>query len=88
MAEYLRDLDDDSLYKAAVRVGITAANAKRMLRHSVSLCDEVVSAWLSRQDNVPAQCPPSWRNLEQVLRHRHVGQTGVANRLKKDKQIS
>ena len=86
VADYLQDLDADHLYKVALRLGIKHANAKRM-KASAECCYDVVSAWLLGQDNVPTQCPPTWRNLERVLRHRAVGQTGIANRIKDDMQL-
>ena len=53
---------------------------------SESYRNDVVDAWLKRQDNVLKVCPPTWRNLVEALRK--VKQNGIASEILADKCVN
>ena len=54
---------------------------------SKSFLDIVISAWLRKEDQVMKRGEPSWTVLVTALKHRRVGQTGIASNIAKDKGL-
>ena len=54
---------------------------------SKSFLDNVISAWLRKEDQVVKRGEPSWAVLIMALKHRRVGQTGIASNIAKDKGL-
>ena len=52
---------------------------------SATFLDDVIAAWLRKEDQVTEKGEPSWTVLVNALKHRRVGQTGIANNIVKDK---
>lgn len=52
-----------------------------------SLLDDMIAAWLRKEDDVMDRCPPTWRNLVMALRDKRVRQNGIAATIAKDKNI-
>ena len=50
--------------------------------------DDMVAAWLQKEDQVLKQGVPSWKSLVKALRNRRVNQTGVAETIETDKHIA
>ena len=50
--------------------------------------DDMVAAWLQKEDQVLKQGVPSWKTLVKALRNPRVNQTGVAERIETDKNIA
>lgn len=78
---YLEDLNIDHSLSLGGAFGLRNPKIKRMRRYP----DDVVEAWLRREDNVPNKCPPTWRNLTAALEK--IGQTGIADTVKRDHLI-
>ena len=52
---------------------------------STIFLNDVIAAWLRKEDKVTAKGEPSWTVLINALKHSRVGQTGIANNIAKDK---
>ena len=55
------------------------------MKDSETFLDDMISAWLQSIDQVEV---PTWHRLVKALRHKRVGQTGIASEIEKDKFIS
>ena len=51
---------------------------------SHSFLDDVIAAWLRKEDQVTDKGEPSWAVLISALKHRRIGQTGIADKIAKD----
>ena len=54
---------------------------------SKTFLDDVISAWLRKEDQVIERGEPTWRVLINALMSRRVGQTGIATGIEKDKGL-
>ena len=57
------------------------------MEDSKTFLDDVLAAWLRREDSVQKRGMPSWRTLVKALKHQLLGQTGVASDICRDKGI-
>ena len=57
------------------------------MKDSDSFLDDVIAAWLRKEDNVKEKGEPSWTVLIRALKHRRVSQTGIADDIAKDKGL-
>ena len=76
---YLGDLNIDHCLSLGGAFGLRNPKIKRMRRYP----DDVVEAWLRKEDNVLNKCPPTWRNLTAALEK--IGQCGIADVVKRDR---
>ena len=67
-------------------MGLTQPKLKTMME-STTFLDDVVAAWLRKEDSVKEKGEPSWTVLICALRHRRVSQTGIADGIVKDKRL-
>ena len=83
---YLLQLTKDQIYPLGIELGLSYRWLKDGM-DSRSYRDDVVDAWLKKQDDVGKRCPPTWRNLVAALRSDRVKQNGIASRIAKDKEV-
>ena len=83
---YLLDLEKTHIYNLGLALGLSQRKVKNM-RDSDTFVDDVLAAWLRKEDSVENKGVPSWRTLVRVLKHRLLGQTGIASQICKDKGI-
>ena len=83
---YLLDLEKNHIYNLGLALGLSQRKVKRM-RDSETFIDDVLAAWLRREDDVQKRGVPSWRTLVKALKHRLLGQTGAASDICRDKGI-
>ena len=83
---YLSNLDNDTVYTLGLALGLNQSKVKRM-RESGTFIDDVIAAWLRREDHVERKGMPTWGTLVKALRHPRIGQTGLANDISKDQEI-
>ena len=77
VSEYLRPLLNEDLIRLGLALGLYYPHLHNMTR---SLLNEMVAAWLNREDNVlSATGDPSWASLIQALRD--IDQPGIAQRI-------
>ena len=53
----------------------------------VTFHDDVIAAWLRREDYVQTRGVPSWRSLVAALRDPIIGQNGIAETIANDKGL-
>ena len=74
------------MYILGLALGLNQGKVKRM-RESGTFVDDVIAAWLRREDYVEKKGMPTWRTLVRALRHQRIGQTGLANDISKDQGL-
>ena len=84
ITDYLFGLDKTHIYHLGVVLGLSQQRVKAM-EDSKTIHDDMITAWLQRVDHVGV---PTWQRLVKALRHRRVGQTGIANEIEKDKLVT
>ena len=77
-------MDKTHIYNLGLVLGLTQARVKAK-KDSDTFLDDVITAWLRREDKVSEKGEPSWTVLVNALKHRRVGQTGIANDIEKNK---
>ena len=50
--------------------------------------DDMIAAWLQKEDQVIKQGVPTWETLAKALRHPRVNQTGVAKKIEAEKNVT
>ena len=55
------------------------------MRDSDTFRDDMIDAWLQKEDQVLKRGMPTWETLVKALRDRRVNQTGVADRIETEK---
>ena len=80
MCQYLKNLSSADIQRLGEALGLLYPTLQKMS----SFPDEMVAAWLNRQDNVlSCSGEPTWSTLEDALRK--IGQTGLAEDVKTEK---
>ena len=87
VTEYLLPLSKTQMYHLGRAMGLSFFKLQRMM-DSPLFYDEVVAAWLRKEDGVEKKAgPPSWRSLVRALREPRVGQHGIARTISRDKRV-
>ena len=76
-------MDKTHIYNLGLLLGLRQTKVKA-LTDSHSFLDDVIAAWLRKEDQVTDKGEPSWTVLISALKHRRVGQTGIADKITKD----
>ena len=74
------------MYTLGLAFGLSQGKVKRM-RESETFTDDVVAAWLRREDHVEKKGMPTWRTLMKALRHPRIRQDGLADDISKDQGL-
>ena len=83
VTDYLLDMEKGHIYHLGIVLGLRQ-NKVKTLKDSETFLDDVITAWLRKEDQVPEKGEPSWTVLVDALKHRRVGQTGIASTIAKD----
>ena len=83
---YLDDLEVTQIYNLGLALGLSQRKVKKM-KESDTFLDDVLAAWLRREDAVEKRGSPSWKTLVVALQHKLLGQTGIASDICRDKGI-
>ena len=86
ITDYIWGLDKTQLHHLGMTLGISFKRLNTM-RGSDIFCDELVNAWLQKVDNVAKKGLPSWKTLVTALRNEKLGQTDLANKIARDKNV-
>ena len=70
-------MEKTHVYNLGLVLGLRHNKVKAMMDFA-NFLDGVIAAWLQKKDQVPE---PSWTVLVNALKHRRVGQTGIANNI-------
>ena len=77
ITDYLLDMEKSHIYNLGVVLGLKQTKVKALM-DSPTFLDDVITAWLRKEDQVAEKGEPSWTVLVNALKHRRVGQTGIA----------
>ena len=58
------------------------------MRSSETFRDDMIDAWLQKEDDVLKRGVPTWETLTKALRDRTVNQVGVAEKIETEKNIT
>ena len=83
VTDYLVELDKTHIYHLGLVLGLNQPRVKGM-KDSETFLDDVILAWLQRVDQVEKRGAPAWQRLVEALRHRRVGQNGIANKIEEE----
>ena len=83
ITDYLLDMEKIQIYNLGLVLGLRHSKLKTMM-DSATFCDDIIASWIRKEDQVAEKGEPSWTVLVDALKHRRVGQTGIANNIAKD----
>ena len=86
ITDYLLPLEKTHIYNLGLVLGISQHKTKAMMDSSTFL-DDVIAAWLRREDQVKKKGEPSWTMLIRALEHPRVGQCGISQKIRKEKAL-
>ena len=86
ITDYLLPLERMHIYNLGLVLGISQHKTKAMM-NSDTFLDDVIAAWLRREDQVKKKGEPSWTVLVRALEHPRVRQCGISQNIKKDKGL-
>ena len=84
ITDYLIELDKTHIYHLGLVLGLSHHRVKGM-KDSEMFLDDMIAAWLQKVDQVEV---PTWQRLVKALRHKRVGQTGIASEIENDKLVT
>ena len=87
ITDYLLPLEKTHIYNLGLVLGISHHKTKAMMDSSAFL-DDVIAAWLRREDQVKIKGEPSWTVLVRALDHPRVKQCGISQNIRKKKGLS
>ena len=87
VTDYLQNMEKPHIYNLGLVLGLTQIKVKAKM-DSETFLDDVITAWLRKEDKVPEKGEPSWTVLVNALKHRRVGQTGIANSIARDRGLA
>ena len=86
VTNYLLDLQHDNIYNLGLTLGLYQPHLKK-IETSKTFRDDVIAAWLQKEDQVLKIGIPTWDSLVKALKHPRVKQTVVANKIADEKTI-
>ena len=84
VTHYLLELEQSHIYHLGLVLGLNQPHVKSM-ESSQTFRDDIIAAWLRKEDQVIRRGVPTWNTLVTALTHPRVNQTGVAKRIKAEK---
>ena len=86
ITDYLFEMGKIDVYNLGLLLGLCHHKLKTKMDSSTFL-DDVIAAWLRKEDQVKKKGEPSWTVLVRALKHRRLQQTGIADDIVKDKRL-
>ena len=86
VTDYLLSLQNINIYNLGLSLGLYQPHLKEM-KTSETFRDDMIAAWLQKEDQVLKKGIPTWKTLVKALRDPRVNQTGIANQIEADKNI-
>ena len=86
VTNYLLDLQHDDMYNLGLTLGLYQPHLKK-IETSKTFRDDVIAAWLQKEDQVLKMGIPTWDNLVKAMKHPRVKQTVLANKIADEKTI-
>ena len=86
ITDYLFEMEKIDVYNLGLLLGLSHHKLKTKM-DSRTFLDDVIAAWLRKEDQVKKKGEPSWTVLVRALKHRRLQQTGIADNIVKDKGL-
>ena len=86
VTNYLLELGQTCIYSLGLILGLDYRRLKTM-GGSETFRDDVIAAWLQREDNVIGKGLPTWSALVKALRHPRLNKTGLADKIATEKKV-
>ena len=80
VTNYLLGLTQTDIHNLGLTLGLNHSHLKNMAS-SETFRDDMIAAWLQKEDQVTKRGVPTWKMLVKALRDRRVNQTGVADKI-------
>ena len=87
VTNYLLDLGNTDIHNLGITLGLFHPHLKNM-ETSETFRDDMIAAWLQKEDQVTKKGVPTWKTLVKALRDRRVNQTGVADKIETEKCVT
>ena len=84
ITNYLLDLGPTEIYNLGLTLGLNHRHLKSM-QSSDTFREDVIDAWLQKEDQVLKKGVPTWKTLVKALKDRRVNQIGVAEKIETEK---
>ena len=84
VTDYLVDFGQTDIHNLGLALGLYHRHLKSM-GDSDTFLDDMIDAWLQREDQVLKRGMPTWENLVKALGDRRVNQIGVAEKIETEK---
>ena len=85
VTKYLLDLDQTAIHSLGLTLGLYYPHLNKM-ETSKRFRDDVIAAWLQKEDQILRMGTPTWKTLVKALRDPRVNQTGIAKKIEADKK--
>ena len=86
IAEYLAGIGKAGILNLGLVLGLSYDKLKANMNCDTFLND-VIAAWLRKEDFVKKKGEPSWTTLVNALKHPTVKQEGIANKIEQEKVL-
>ena len=86
VTSYLLDLESSDIHSLGLSLGLYHPHLKK-LETSKTFREDVIAAWLQKEDQVLKKGPPTWETLIKALKDPRVNQTGVASKIAAEKIV-
>ena len=86
VTDYLLNLKQTDIYYLGLTLGLTHPHLKNM-ESSNTFRENMIAAWLQKEDDVTRRGLPTWETLVKALRNDRVNQNGVADKIASDKNV-
>ena len=87
VTDYLVELGDVDIYDLGLTLGLNQLHLQN-LKASPTFRNEVIAAWLLKEDQVTERGAPTWMTLVKALRSRRLSKTGVADKIATEKNVA
>ena len=84
VTDYLLKLGDVDLHDLGLILGLNLPRLQN-LKSSKTFKDDMIAAWLHKEDQVAKRGMPTWETLMKALRHPRLGKTVIADKIAKEK---
>ena len=84
MSDYFSNMNAPHLFNLGLGLGISYTHLKDMEPKS-SFRADLAAAWIAGVDQVKKKGKATWRRLVEALRAPRVGQTGLADKIEKER---
>ena len=84
VTDYLLELGDVDLYNLGIVLGLNQPRLQN-LKSSKTFRDDMIAAWLHKEDQVAKRGMPTWETLVKALRQPRLCKTVIADKIAKEK---